>query len=84
MLSTREEIKSALEAYRSHIAANNRRALERLFPLMSNWVPDRVDYDEDDIPEDEIPRYRLKCLSSLVDFRSIVTKLSDPTEVLTY
>lgn len=83
MLSTREEIKSALEAYRSHIAANNRRALERLIPIIANWVPNREDYDEDDIPEDEIPRCRLKCLSSLIDFGSIVSKFSDPTDVLT-
>lgn len=84
MLSTREEIKSALEAYRSHIAANNRRALERLIPIIANWVPNREDFDEDDMPEDdEISRYRLKCLSSLIDFGAIVRKLSDPTDVLT-
>jgi len=81
--STKDEIKSALEAYRSHIAANNRRALERLIPFIANWVPNREDYNEDDILEDEVPRYRLKCLSSLIGFGSIVSKLSDPTDVLT-
>jgi hypothetical protein len=33
MLSTREELKSALEAYCSYIAANNRRALEAFIPV---------------------------------------------------
>lgn len=82
MLSTREELKSALEAYCSHIAANNRRALETLIPIIANWVPNEEDYDE--VTEDGgIPLFRLRSLCHLVGLWSVVGQLSDPTDLLT-
>ncbi|RKU41392.1 hypothetical protein DL546_004712 [Coniochaeta pulveracea] len=79
MLSTREEIKSALDAYHSYIAANSRRALETLIPIIANWVP----AEDDDTTEKEVPLLRLKSLNRLVDYRPVIRRLSDPTEVLT-
>lgn len=40
MLSTTEELKSALEAYCSCITANNRRALQAFIPVIANWLPE--------------------------------------------
>ncbi|OIW34820.1 hypothetical protein CONLIGDRAFT_626870 [Coniochaeta ligniaria NRRL 30616] len=82
MLSTREEIKSALEAYCSEIAANNRRGLETLIPIIANWVP-KEGSEFDDVPEDEVPRFRLESLCHLVGHWGIIGRLSDPTELLT-
>lgn len=84
MLSTREEIKSALDAYRSYIAANNRRALERFIPVIVNWVPNE-DFEEDERSDDRfILRHKLKSLTyRLLEFGAIVLKFSDPTDVLT-
>jgi hypothetical protein len=79
MLSTKEEIKSALEAYCSHIAATNRRVLEAFIPVMVNWVPN----EDWELAEDEIPATRLKSLSHLVGFPDVVGQLSDPTDLLT-
>jgi hypothetical protein len=79
MLSTREELKSALEAYRSHIAANNRRALETLIPVIANWVPD----EDWELAEDEVLPMKLKSLCHLVGFWDVVGRLSDPTDLLT-
>lgn len=82
MLSTREEIKSALEEYCSYIAANNRRALETLIPIIANWVP-KEGSEFDDVPEDQVPRFRLKSLRHLVDNWGVIWRWSDPTELLT-
>ncbi|OIW24854.1 hypothetical protein CONLIGDRAFT_72629 [Coniochaeta ligniaria NRRL 30616] len=79
MLSTREEIRSALEAYCSYIAGENRRALEILVPIIANWVPD----EDWELAEDEILPQKLKFLGGLVDIPDVSPRLSDPTDLLT-
>jgi hypothetical protein len=80
MLSTKEEeLKSALEAYCSSIAAHNRRALEALIPVIANWVPD----EDWELAEDEVLPMKLKSLCHLVGFWDVVGRLSDPTDLLT-
>jgi hypothetical protein len=79
----REQIKSALEAYRSYIMASNRRALETLIPIIANWMPEEDSDFFEDMTKDDVPRIRLKSLSQLLGFDSVVRRLSDPTELLT-
>lgn len=69
---------------RSYIAANNRRALERLIPIIVNWVPNE-DFEEDERSDDQfILRHKLQSLEyHLLEFGAIVLKFSDPTDVLT-
>jgi hypothetical protein len=80
MLSTKEDIRSALEAYRSHIAAHNRRALEIFIPVIANWVPD----EDWELSEEEVLPEKLKSLSNLLQNWDLEEALvSDPTELLT-
>jgi hypothetical protein len=87
MLSTRDEITTALDAYCSYISAQNRQALEFYVPLIINTRP-----PEDDIDEDEIPQMRLNSLSTLLSASNHVIQrvrdgepglISAPEEVLT-
>lgn len=59
MLSTEEAIRSALGAYRSHIEAHKRRALEICTPVIANWVPD----EGWEMPEEEVFPAKLHSLS---------------------
>lgn len=89
--SSKEDILTALEVYCSHIAAQNRQALELYIPLIANAEPP----EDAEIPKDEVLPERLVSLSQLLDapidviLRSIENLgqnpgiVSEPTEVLT-
>lgn len=80
MLSTKEDIRSALDAYRSHIAAQNRLALEIYIPAIANWVPN----EDFELDEDEVLPRKLEALSGVLgDWDLEDAGVSEPTELLT-
>ncbi|OHF03304.1 hypothetical protein CORC01_01357 [Colletotrichum orchidophilum] len=77
MASSREDIAASLTAYRSFIAAQNRRVLEVYVPFIATAVPDDLDGDED------IKELRLEGLNMLLDTTLQGFDVSEPSEVLT-
>lgn len=77
MASSGKEIATSLAAYRSFIAAQNRRALEVYVPFIASAVPDDLEDDED------VEELRLDGLNTLLDTTLQDFDVSEPREVLT-
>ncbi|OLN85638.1 hypothetical protein CCHL11_05874 [Colletotrichum chlorophyti] len=75
MYSTHEEIKAAVDAYRSHIAGHNRRVLEVFVRFISLAELDPEDWGDD------VEDLRVDCFSSVLG-RDLRTFISTPEDIL--
>ncbi|KAF9874151.1 hypothetical protein CkaCkLH20_08523 [Colletotrichum karsti] len=62
MLSSPDEIKSALDAYRAHVASRNRKILEVYVPFIASAEPD----EDADAGADDVEQLRMSSLRELV------------------
>ncbi|KAK1712498.1 hypothetical protein BDP67DRAFT_517479 [Colletotrichum lupini] len=77
MYSTREDIKTALDAYRAHIAGRNRRALEVYVQLTTQAELDSEDWGN------EAEDMRVDCFGSVLGRNDARTLVSSPEDMLT-
>ncbi|CAI0645903.1 unnamed protein product [Colletotrichum noveboracense] len=77
MYSTRDEVKAAVDAYRTYIAERNRRALEVYVQVATQAELDLEDWG--DVAED----MRIDCFASVLGRTDARTLISSPEDILT-